>query len=582
MLQALREYGATLDSEPGFRTRELRWCIDLAADGRLLGLLPLGDGRVGTLVGRCPDMHNMNAGGRAHFLVESAQTIALHLKPGEDAMKVAGATQRHRFYANLVKEAEARSVEVLQAVSRLLGDEVAMEELRARLSVAKAKPTDWVGWRVEGQDPLKVEAVQRWWREWREADLRANNKPASHGGSAQMVCLLSGQMVEPMATHPKVSGLAGVGGLSMGDVVVGCDKAAFTSFGLVQSNNAAVGAVAAQQYADGLNDLIRRHSYRLNNSLCTYWFKHAVPAQDDPFAMLQGLASSEQQSSAALSNARALLAAIRSGKRADLGNNHFYALTISGAAGRVMVRDWMEGQFERLVANVEAWFSDLSVVARDGAELAPDPKFLAVAAALAKELDDVPGASMASLWHAAVARQPIPRPLMAQALHRFRLPVVTDDALLHARVGLIKCYFVRCNTGDDSQMKPHLNPEHPEPAYHCGRLLAVMARLQHAALGDVGASVVQRFYPAASQTPGLTLGRLIGNSRNHLGKLDGGLAFWFEDRIAEIMSRLQDRIPQTLDLEQQGLFALGYYQQLADMRTGKASNSKDNGKEASQ
>jgi len=35
------------------------------------------------------------------------------------------------------------------------------------------------------------------------------------------------------------------------------------------------------------------------------------------------------------------------------------------------------------------------------------------------------------------------------------------------------------------------------------------------------------------------------------------------------MGRLQDAIPRTLDLEQQSLFALGYYQQLADLRTKK-------------
>lgn len=119
-----------------------------------------------------------------------------------------------------------------------------------------------------------------------------------------------------------------------------------------------------------------------------------------------------------------------------------------------------------------------------------------------------------------------------------------------------------------------LNPDHPDPAYHCGRLLAVLSNLQRAALGDVGAGVVQRYYAAASQTPGLTLGRLVSNARNHLAKLDGGLSVWFEDKIADAMCRLGDRIPPILDLEGQGLFALGYYQQLADMRTEARAKGK--------
>ena len=123
-------------------------------------------------------------------------------------------------------------------------------------------------------------------------------------------------------------------------------------------------------------------------------------------------------------------------------------------------------------------------------------------------------------------------------------------------------------------MTTYLNPDHPDPAYHCGRLLAVFANLQRAALGDVGAGVVQRYYVAASQTPGLVLGRLASNARNHLGKLEGGLAFWYETKIADVMGQLRDGAPRILDLEGQGLFALGYYQQLAALRAG-SKNTND-------
>lgn len=123
-------------------------------------------------------------------------------------------------------------------------------------------------------------------------------------------------------------------------------------------------------------------------------------------------------------------------------------------------------------------------------------------------------------------------------------------------------------------MQPYLNPEHPNPAYHCGRLLAVLARLQRAALGDVGAGVVQRYYTAASQTPGLILGRLAANAKNHLGKLEGGLAYWFENLIADVMSRIKDTVPRTLTLEEQSLFALGYYQQLAKLNAGSGNNQE--------
>lgn len=129
-------------------------------------------------------------------------------------------------------------------------------------------------------------------------------------------------------------------------------------------------------------------------------------------------------------------------------------------------------------------------------------------------------------------------------------------------------------------MGPYLNENHPDPAYQCGRLMAVLARVQTAALGDVGAGVVQRYYAAASSTPALILGRLVRTSQFHLNKLEGGLAHYFEGKMADIWSRIKDKLPTTLTLEQQSLFALGYYQQLAHDRPRKKADSttdeKDN------
>ena len=118
-------------------------------------------------------------------------------------------------------------------------------------------------------------------------------------------------------------------------------------------------------------------------------------------------------------------------------------------------------------------------------------------------------------------------------------------------------------------MQPFLNEDHPEPAYQCGRLMAMLASVQYRALGNVGASVIQRYYASASTTPALVLGRLTRTSQFHLDKLDRGLALWFEKRIADVWGRIKDVVPQTLTLEEQSLFALGYYQQIAHDRAPK-------------
>lgn len=589
MLQALMEYGARLDSEPGFKTREVRWLVKLDKQGQLQGVLPLGDGKRGQMLPRCPDMHNMNAGGRAHFLVESAQTVALLFKANEDEKKIASAEERHRYFVGLARKA-AHDIESLRALTQVLDRPEYIAALRDALAEKKAKPTDWLGWQIDDRDPREDAAVQAWWRAWRLADKGVDAEPGKAAkAQAAMRCFLTGELTEPLPTHPKISGLSGVGGLGMGDVMVGFDKAAFGSFGLNQSANAAMAATAAQQYADGLNDLIRNHSRKLANALVVHWFKDSVPESDDPLDWLEGTQTDAQVAASAQARARDLLDAIRSGSRPELGQNRYYAMTLSGASGRVMVRDWMEGAFEDLVRNVGAWFADLEIVAAHGMASARDPKFFELCLALirndrSKSINDnlkkLPAAVSATLWKAAIQHLPIPQPVLAMALAQFRSERFTPDdqnreVFNHARMGLIKAYFVRLQPKGDTTVTTYLNPDHSDPAYHCGRLLAVFANLQRAALGDVGAGVVQRYYAAASQTPGLILGRLAANARNHLGKLEGGLAFWFEGKIADVMSRLGDRAPRILDLEGQGLFALGYYQQLAALRQSAKADGKD-------
>ncbi|MBI4693875.1 MAG: type I-C CRISPR-associated protein Cas8c/Csd1 [Gammaproteobacteria bacterium] len=594
MLNALVEYAERQlpNSEPGFRSREVRWSVELAGNGGFLGVVPLGDGKRGQDQIRCPDMHGMNAGGKSHFLVETAQTVGLLFKPNEDPKKIAGTKVKHQFFADMLCMA-GTTIPTLSVLSSVLVDEERLAQIRDALSEQKAKPTDWIGWRIDGADPRENPDVQNWWREWRRTDLvdsaTAENGDSEVGGDGEMLCLLTGESVAPLPTHPKIIGLSSVGGLGTGDVMVGFDKASFGSYGLDQSANAAMGAGATQKYVDSLNDLIRNHSYKLGHSLVAHWFKQQVAQKDDPLEWLNGFEPQESTEASALASAKRLLSSIRNGKRADLGNNYYYALTISGASGRVMVRDWMDGRFEDLLRNVEAWFSDLEITKWDGQGVAFDPKFYEVCLALIrndrsksiwKNLEQLPAPTAASLWKAAVRGLSIPQSIMAQALGRFRAERFHPndqkrEVFDHARMGLIKAYFVRLKPGGDATMTAYLNPDHPIAAYHCGRLLAVLANLQRAALGDVGAGVVQRYYAAASQTPGLMLGRLVGNARNHLGKLEGGLAYWYENQIADVMSRLKDSAPRILDLEGQGLFALGYYQQLAALRAGNKNATSE-------
>lgn len=552
------------DSEPGFARKKVKWAISCARDGRFTGVIQL-DKTKGRMFDRCPNLSQPELVGgdepRAHFLAEGLPTVALYWKEDLDTKDQDKFRAKHEYFCALLEKA-AVSTPYLTAAAKMLRDAQKLEAIRGELARQKAKPTETATLLIDGVNPLERDDWREWWRQFRST-VRASG--AGHG---HMRCFATGELVQPVATHPKIKGLAGVGGLGTGDVLVGFDKQSFQSYGLEQSANAAMSEQTATAYTETLNRLISEKGRKLGNVLAVYWFTKAVPESDDPLSWLKE--PPDQVEASAELKARQLLRAIRSGERPDLANNRYYALDLSGAAGRVMVREVMEGSFEALVTNVERWFADLSIVARDGKGVCSPQKFLAVAGALVRELDELASPWIQQLWHAAITGGAIPSYAAARTALRVRVDVINDQAASHARMGLIKAFHIRQG---DQNMQPYLNPNHPNPAYHCGCVLAVFARLQRAALGDVGAGVVQRYYTAMSQAPGLVLGRLAANAKNHLGKLDGGLAHWYENQIADVMSRIGDAAPRTLTLEEQSLFALGYYQQLATLNAGKAGGN---------
>lgn len=591
MLKPLVDYAKQrgLVTEKGFAPKPAKWAILLADDGRYLGVSELGDtsakSNSGITFPKAPEFSfsNMRAGGvhKSHFLIDSADVVALIGKNSEDAKTQA----KHAYFQDLLRKA-GRVMPELRVAADALADEANMAAIRADLIAAKAKPTDKVTLRIGDAFPVESDAWHDWWRAFR---VSVGGEKAPKGA---MRCFVSGELAEPAITHPKIKGLSSVGGMSTGTVLVGFDKDAFASFGLEQSVNCAMSEEAACAYCAALNDLLANHSHKLAGAIVTHWFRKEVPLEDDPVAFLikpQGDVDPEspgadRKSLEAQQRAEEFLRAVETGQRVELLGNEYYALTLSASGGRVMVRDWMEGRFEALAANIKAWFEDLEIVHRAGGQTAPWPKFLGVLAATARELDEVPAPLAASLWRTAIHAEPVPQAAMARTLHRVRVDIIQDKPANHARMGLLKAYHLRKHSrkgGSDmpEQLQPYLNENHPDPAYHCGRLMAVLAAIQRAALGDVGAGVVQRYYAAASSTPALVLGRLTRQAQFHLNKINPKLTWWYESKLSAIWGSIGSEIPRTLDLEQQSLFALGYYQQLADLRT-KRADEPENGTEA--
>ena len=611
MLHHVVEYARqnVKDSAVGFARRTIMWRVRLASDGTVLNIELVQDKKSKPRrKWSCPDMPKMR-GGRAHFLVDMAAAVLGYAKSSPPSFRADGdekTLNRHKYFVDLLVNASS-DIPALGLIATFLRSEDQLARARILAHRQGVNPVDWVAFVVDDYDPSADTAVLDWWRAWLANDAAADFKSAKAGSAWRPVDLLTGTPCVPAATHPPVRGLNSGLGSDGGDAqapFVAMDKGAFQSFGLDSGANAAMSVATAQLYADGLSDLIESAAI-VAGAKVAYWYRR--PLQTDEvnpiMAILSATYSPELERAGALLAARELLDAIRTGQRPHAAGNEYFALTLSGLKGRVMVREWMEGNFADVLSSSLKWFDDLQVVGLSGARIAPDPKFETVVTCMLPERPQSQrygdwvkpiGPGRIGLLRAAL-RGEVPIPIAAlrrvvDELNTFMISEIARDLLLGAtrvkrddsdgltvsrlcaRMGVIKAYFIRASQGGEAFMQPYLNPEHPDPAYHCGRLLAVLAKLQQAALGDVGAGVVQRYYPAFSQAPALYLGRLVGNARNHLAKLPSPVdRDKFDRHLEEIHGELRDAAPATLGLEGQGLFALGYYQQLAVLRADENS-----------
>lgn len=118
-----------------------------------------------------------------------------------------------------------------------------------------------------------------------------------------------------------------------------------------------------------------------------------------------------------------------------------------------------------------------------------------------------------------------------------------------------------------------LNVERRETAYLLGRLFAVLEKAQFDALGKVNSTIKDRFFSAASATPASVFPRLLSLSQHHIGKAEYGHVS--DKRIGEIMEHLEI-FPTHMNLQEQGLFAIAYYQQKNSLYTKKQNNIEEN------
>ncbi|MDB4713024.1 type I-C CRISPR-associated protein Cas8c/Csd1 [bacterium] len=411
---------------------------------------------------------------------------------------------------------------------------------------------------------------------WRDAFDKENT--SAETDAPRGLCLVSGETDQPIAlTHnPKVQGVPNT--QSFGAAICSFDKDPFVSFGLEQSLNASTSIRASTGYCTALNAMLGSddHSIRLGQACCCFWTRKDTGAtsgwgdllnQADPKAVADFLKSPWAGQ-----------------ERERLSSEDFFAVTLAGNSGRIVVRHWFQAALEQAAANLQQWFADLDLVPvklPGGNETWPALALFRLACTTVRDQKELQPDTTEQLFRAALEGVSPALTLLHPMLNRLRVDTARDGAsamLNHSRFALTKLILNRNKKQNIMTIETHQTSDTQDAAYQCGRLLAVLAEAQAKAHDYKleGAGVTERYFGTAMSSPASVFPLIIKLNRHHLVKIGKSDKFrgherFLDEAIQEVLTKF-DHFPRTLDLHSQGRFAIGFYQQKAADRVAREAH----------
>ena len=155
----------------------------------------------------------------------------------------------------------------------------------------------------------------------------------------------------------------------------------------------------------------------------------------------------------------------------------------------------------------------------------------------------------------------------------------SDGVVNHTRVAAVKAYLARKARllGNLKEVSVALDTTRTDPPYVTGRLFALLEKIQaDSSDGEINATIKDRYFSSGSATPGVVFPRLIRLSQHHLAKMEPGRKIYFEKQVGEVMNKLNG-FAKHLNLEDQGLFAVGYFHQRQHLFTSRKDKAESEG-----
>lgn len=567
ILQALTQHYYALAQRgeacpPGWSEAKVGYALVLDEQGVLQQLFPLkaetaaSKGKPVPVLLRVPQQEGRSSGPKPYFLCDNATYMLGLGEPGQAEKtqeRFALAAARHTGLLTQTDHPAAQAVcnffrtwRPEQAAQCPLLEQ-AMPELLAGANLV---------FRFNGRFVHEEPAVRAVW----QAACAVSDAPVGR-------CSVTGVRGPIARLHPSIKGI--LGAQSSGAALVSFNAASFCSRGKDQGLNAPVSEEATFAYTTALNTLLRdtNHVKRVGDTTLIYWAKCAEPACQDFFGGLL-----DPQGGNLDRDLQAAMAALVQGLPFDYEGltlhpeENFYILGLSPNAARLSVRLFLHNTLGGFAQNIARHYSDLEITqpAFDKRVLLPIWSLLRETVNPNARDRSAQPALTGAVLRAVLSGSAYPRDLYQDVLLRIR----AEREITRGRAAIIKAFLLRNPSTSDSikeVLTVELNETARDRAYSLGRLFAVLENIQETALPDLNATIKDRYFNGACETPAGAFPTLIKLANSHLKVIrrdKQGLAVKLDRQMRSLLDdRFDRRFPAHLSIDEQGSFILGYYQQ---------------------
>lgn len=388
------------------------------------------------------------------------------------------------------------------------------------------------------------------------------------------LCLVTGELsnIVEVTTATMIPGSQATAKLVSFQVSSGYD-----SYGKEKGKNAPISEKAEFSYTTALNHMLRTGSHNkfmVGNRTFLFWASSAsdaAKASEDSLFSLFGRMEENDDPNRRIELVRQTFMSIYYGQLASENDDRFYILGLAPNSARIAVVYWAELPLKEFARIINRHFDDMEIVDTRN-DKKPYVGLYAILGAVTlggKSSDatpNLPDAVVKSIFQGI----PYPTSLYQSCVRRIR----AEQSLTITRAAVIKAYLNRLKDINNKKLDIMLDKENQNQGYLCGRLFAVLDKIQEDANGIH--SIRERYMNSASSTPATVFATILNLSSHHLEKLSQGAQVRYEKLKQEIISKLDSTgFPTHLDLQDQGRFFVGYYHQRQDFFITKENKEQE-------